>query len=68
MNIIKQGNPEKIQQLQKATKRFKCCTCDCVFEADKGEYTPGNQWDWEASAVCPCCGKTAIEIRMRGDS
>ena len=67
MQIIKPGNLEKIKQLQKATKRFKCSYCDCVFEADKGEYTPGSglQWDWEASAECPCCGRTAIEVRMR---
>lgn len=66
MKIIKAGNLEKIKQLEKGTKQFKCPFCDCVFEADKGEYSNGSRqcWDWEASAECPCCNRTAYETRI----
>lgn len=67
MKIIKHGDPKKIEQMQKQTKRFKCRVCDCVFEANKGEYHEGSgcSWDWEADAKCPCCKQTAYEIKMR---
>lgn len=66
MKIIKDGDTKKIEQMQKQTKRFKCHVCDCVFEANKGEYEDAVQWEPLASAVCPCCSQTAYEIRMRG--
>lgn len=60
MQIIQQGNMEKLKQ----TKRFTCGACGCIFEADKDEYTVAEYWaamydNISASCKCPCCGNTA---------
>lgn len=66
MKIIKDGDQNKAAKKLKQTKRFECSVCGCVFEADKGEYTPCmNQFDYSAHAECPCCKQRAYEIRTR---
>lgn len=61
MKIIQHGQPKR------TIKRFKCWKCGCVFEADKGEYKSGSQYNeiyyW---CGCPDCGKSANEVVMRG--
>lgn len=39
MKIIKQGKSKaEIEKIKNVVKRFKCLTCECVFEADNNEY------------------------------
>lgn len=65
MNILKQGEiPEYLQTV----KRFKCYTCGCVFEADKGEYESEFYYNEIAHRCkCPCCGVTADSVPKRSD-
>lgn len=64
MKIIQNGNPKLVFS---ETKRFRCGSCGCLFEAEKDEYITGNQYnDIFYQCKCPECGKTANEIRMRG--
>lgn len=57
MEIIKQGDPERI----KKTKQFNCTACGCIFLANKDEYTfSGTQYNisyWKCK--CPACGTIA---------
>ena len=48
MKIIQQGNPD----YQKQIRRFTC-KCGCVFEAEKGEYSTGSQYN-ETYYYCEC--------------
>ena len=50
MNVIKPG------VIPKETIRFSCSYCGCIFEADKGEYETGPQYDPGYSCLCPTCG------------
>lgn len=55
MKIIKQGNKTNLKE----TKHFLCGFCGCEFEADKGEYIVGEQYNSEYYCFpCPTCGKT----------
>lgn len=58
MKIIKNGDLSQVMQ----TKRFVCDVCGCEFEADKGEYRSGSQYNKTYfTCTCPCCYKTANE-------
>lgn len=63
MKIIQHGRTEpKFSTI----KRFKCDSCGCVFDADKGEYKAGQQYnDLFYQCKCPDCGKHANEVVMR---
>ena len=62
MKIIKQGNLDKLMKV----KRFVCSYCDCIFTANKDEYTIGSQYNEEYYyCKCPCCGNNAY---VNGDS
>lgn len=64
MKIIQNGNQKLVFS---ATKRFRCGSCGCVFEAEKDEYTAGGQYsETFYQCKCPECGKAANEVRMRG--
>lgn len=53
MKIIKPGDIN----LLKATKRFMCKKCGCIFEADKGEYRSDSQYnEIYYISTCPTCG------------
>lgn len=55
MRIIKKGNKDKLKE----TKHFLCSRCGCEFEADKGEYGVGEQYnEIYFYHSCPTCGKT----------
>ena len=55
MEIIMQGNTRKANR----TIRFTCDNCNCVFEADSGEYRYIlTDWGEESSITCLCCGNT----------
>lgn len=63
MKIIKQGkSKEELETLLKQTKRFACTLCDCIFEADLGEYKY-EQDDIYTSYYCECpnCGRIVAE-------
>ena len=56
MKIIKEGDTNKLLK----TKRFMCRACGCVFEANKGEYKPGMQYNEEYFyCKCPTCNRMA---------
>lgn len=56
MKIIKEGNLNKFMRV----KRFVCGYCDCIFTANKDEYTVGSQYNEEYYyCKCPCCGNNA---------
>ena len=63
MKIIQNGNPKLVFS---ATKRFRCGSCGCVFEAEKDEYQSDTQYnEVYFHCKCPECGKNATEVRMR---
>jgi len=56
MKIIREGNVKRLLK----TKRFTCKECGCVFEANKGEYESGVQYNEEYFyCQCPTCKRTA---------
>lgn len=65
MNIIKQGkSKEEVERMIKATKRFECERCGCIFEANKDEYSC-RQCGYNESeyyCICPNCEMRANEI------
>lgn len=62
IKVVKEGDPNRL----KASKRFQCDECGCVFEADKDEYQSDMQYNtMYFYCECPCCGKTARPILMR---
>ena len=64
MKIIKQGKTkEQLKAMLNKTKRFKCRTCECVFEADEGEYI--EEEHGTTYCVCPNCSKNAFLQRVR---
>lgn len=67
MKIIKQGlTKEQLEKRLKQTKRFECDKCNCVFEADKGEYEEEQDYIYiTRTCTCPNCGNRAFELRMR---
>lgn len=69
MKIIKQGkSKEELEAILNATKRFKCTTCGCVFEANKYEYEHSSSCrneDIYYFCKCPNCKKNAREVKMR---
>lgn len=68
MKIIKQGKSKAdVERMIKATKRFECELCGCIFEANKGEYKSYeceyNEIDYYC--ICPNCETKANEVIMR---
>ena len=57
MKILHPG----IENANRQPKRFLCTHCGCYFEAEKGEYSYGPQWDPECTCECPNCGWIATE-------
>lgn len=65
MKIIKQGMTKaEIEKTKNIIKRFKCRTCECIFEADKTEYE-SEVISMTYYCKCPNCGDNAFELRMR---
>lgn len=53
------GNVEK----NKATKRFLCTYCRCIFRADKGDYiTHMKRFDRFYECICPNCGRKTTYV------
>jgi len=51
------------KEVLKATKRFECPKCGCVFDADKDDYETGTQYnDVYYSCECPMCGVMAYPL------
>lgn len=47
-------------------KRFKCITCDCVFECDNDEYrTDWHYKTFEHYSDCPECGNLSTELQKK---
>ncbi len=45
------------------TRRFRCGDCGCLFDADKGEYSIGSQYnELIYTCKCPDCGAVAAEF------
>lgn len=67
MKVIKQGKTkEELKAKLKATKRFECKTCGCVFEADEDEYEFEEDYIYSSYyCKCPNCGQRANEVKMR---
>lgn len=62
MKVIKSGRPVTIQ-LKKGPLRFECRSCGCVFEAKKGEYRVGSQYnETEYMCNCPECGQVTSKL------
>jgi hypothetical protein len=64
MKLIKQGLPkEEVERIAKATKRFTCKRCGCIFEADKDEYSirQCGYNETEYYCICPNCEIRADE-------
>lgn len=56
MIIIKQGDPDAIKEY----KRFECKKCGCIWEAERGEYKSGNQYnETYYYSTCPTCSVVA---------
>lgn len=54
MTIIREGDMRKIKKVL----RFECRNCGCIFEAEKGEYRVGTQYNEEYYyCECPFCHK-----------
>lgn len=68
MKIIKQGkSKEELKKILRHTVRFTCHTCDCVFEADKNEYSVSSDCGFYTvrTCVCPNCQSMAFETPTR---
>lgn len=68
MKIIKQGkSKEELEKVLRHTVRFTCHTCDCVFEADKDEYSVSSDYGFYTvrTCICPNCQSVAIETPTR---
>ena len=67
MKIIKEGkSKEELEAILKATKRFECKTCGCVFEADNDEYNYMDDYIYSRYyCECPNCATRAYEVKMR---
>jgi hypothetical protein len=72
MKIIKQGkSKEELEKVLRHTVRFTCGTCNCVFEADEGEYSVSSALTCEygfytvCTCVCPNCQSVASENTLR---
>lgn len=65
MKIIKQGKSKaEVERMIKATKRFECDLCGCIFEADKTEYETEEDYIYMTyHCKCPNCGDNAFELR-----
>ena len=64
MNIIRQGDPDKIHRYQLGTKLFICDVCDCIFEANCVEYKIfSSRFDDTTvyTCHCPCCNNEIIK-------
>lgn len=58
MRIIKYGDKNKIKKI----KKFECKECGCIFEAVKGEYETGSQYNnIYYYCRCPCCHSVVYE-------
>lgn len=57
MKILKSGDP----RIALGIRIFDCDICGCVFEAERGEYDCGNQFEPSPWCTCPCCNQIAYE-------
>jgi len=61
VKIVKYGNIYQVARV----RRFTCCRCGSVFDADNGEYTTVvGQIEYMydniiAKCICPVCGSTS---------
>lgn len=56
MEIIKNGDPDKIKRIKlKCSRKYTCSHCGCVFTARPGELKPMTEHD-SGYATCPECG------------
>lgn len=62
MKIIQEGHPERVK---KATCRFVCYDCGCIFEAERNEYTDIYALFFSAEMSCPCCGIRCYGKRVK---
>ena len=55
MRVLRNGNPD----VARPVVRFQCKNCDCLFEAERHEYSAVNDYrnGYYYRARCPCCGK-----------
>lgn len=62
IKILHPGNDERL----KGTKTFLCTECECLFKADKKDYTTDSQYNMTYyTCVCPYCGyKFAHEANL----
>lgn len=60
MKIIKPGKPQELKQI----KKFQCPTCECTFEAEKGEYVMAEMEynTFGYACKCPCCGEKCYKF------
>lgn len=59
MEILKPGNKDLAEEKRRATRKFSCDLCGCVWTADREEYEVRASEFNETSAYCkcPCCGE-----------
>lgn len=68
MRIIREGNKQLAEIRFNRVRQFECHNCYCIWQAGKGEYKAGAQYNQEYFYMpCPCCGETtyassAVEI------
>lgn len=59
IKIIREGKPEVLKMLRDTCK-FTCGFCDCIFEADRKDYSITRETPYvvKYSCKCPQCGVT----------
>lgn len=64
MKILQPGkSKEELAAKLKATKTFRCTTCECVFTADNDEYREETDYQYTTyHCTCPNCCRRAYEI------
>ena len=57
MRVLRNGDPAMVRPVV----RFRCKNCDCLFEAERHEYTieTDRKRGYYYRARCPCCGEFA---------
>ena len=63
MTIIREGIPEKTKQPEPFADRFFVCRrCNCLWQADKGEYKieKCTHGEWLPCMPCPNCGASTF--------
>ena len=64
MKILKEGKTkEELEAIMKCTQKFRCSTCECIFEADNGEYEYEDNYYYAVCyCECPNCHHKSYEI------